>query len=129
LSSHQAKQLLASHYQDIHTILSTHFQQTIIQNEFHFFLDEYHLPINSDIDEVLYIETLSPKDKISGTILGVYGAIILIKNAKDLLIALNTKSLLGYSIEVSNSVENIPTSVLKYRRIWINDRDMQSGLF
>lgn len=130
ITSITAKQILAKHFDDIHVILSTHFQQIDLVNEFNYFLEDYNLPLNNDIDEVLYIETVSPEDNISGSIIGVYGAIILIKKAKGAVVALNTKSLLGYSIEVTNRFSNTPESLLKYRIIDLNDKDgLEGGLF
>lgn len=128
-STEQSQTILNTYYDDIREILTKHFSGGVrLMHEYYFHLDKYHLPLSHALENVLYIDNVSENDVLSGKIVGMYGEVLLLQNKENIL-AVNTKALLGYSIELArsaNQVVDLSTSI-KYKRIGFEDKKTQDG--
>lgn len=91
-------------YKQIKDIVPSEYQRSILpQPEYYFNFDYYGIRIPDNLLSIKLFNKFNSNDVISGTVIGVYGEIIFIKsNHGGHIYGINTKSLLGYMIAVSD---------------------------
>ncbi|NTU46786.1 DUF2797 domain-containing protein [Candidatus Roizmanbacteria bacterium] len=111
----QAEILLNDYYKGITGMLSKYYTGNFsLMKEFYFHKNLYS---NTDelynLQEIKYVEKISPEDNVGGQLIGVYGEVIFIK-FEDIIIAVNSKALLGYTFEVNDSLPQKPNYSYTY---------------
>jgi hypothetical protein len=98
-------------YTEIAEIMPERFQENLLKMpEIVINSDKYHINLPPTLTEIRSIDTFATGDVISGTIVGLYGLVILIENELGFF-ALNTRNLEGFILDVDNtmSVQHLVT--------------------
>lgn len=113
---------------DITNIISNfHLKYLLPIPEFSLNYDKYHINTQNKFKKINYIDKITSNDVLTGKNIGLFGEIMILSH-KEQIFAVNTKSLIGYDVDISSDEKCFITKK-ESKCINFNQKTVQTSLF